>query len=54
MFLADATAPLDLLLESELSLLEGLDHHGIRHRAAHLVMKLPFDTGMLELQGADV
>jgi hypothetical protein len=42
------------LLELKLTLLEGLDHHGVRHRAAQLVMKLSFKTGMFELQRADV
>jgi hypothetical protein len=44
----------DFLLESELSLLEGLDYRIVRHRPGHLEVDLPFDTGMLELKGADV
>jgi hypothetical protein len=44
----------DLFLDPELPLLEGLNHGCVRYRAAHLVMNLSFDSGMLELQSADV
>lgn len=49
-----ALAALNFLLEPELTLLEGLDHRMVRHGPVHLTLNLPFDTGVLELKGADV
>ena len=45
---------LDFLFQPELSFLEGLDSRVIGQRAAQFFFELPFETGVLELQGADM
>jgi hypothetical protein len=43
-----------LLLDLELALLEILDKGIVRQRPAQFLVKLPLDTGMLELKGAEM